>query len=272
MAKAGWHIYIQDNGETAEYGVFSLRENPVSLPLADVLELEQGRLKEDDARSILIERIHAKEVILRSSSGSTLTVAFSTTQDAPFDPARIEALATIATEDSKTDDYPEYYARMMHRILANCHGTIIVCLADGADLEKIGLRDGTMLKDPIEILPAFQQFTTSGSAEAVMELVRLEALLDGFINSDGLVAVDTRGAILGYRLFYRPTSEDESEKPTSAKKAKAKPVAKPKEGSAPIIGGARRRAYEGVKSQVGSGVLGVLFRSQDGVVEYKGSK
>ena len=257
VARQGWHIYVQSDEDQIEYGVFSLRENPVSLPLRDILELENASLGQGARRSILVERVHAKEVVLRSSSGATLTVAFSTSQETPFDPAAVAAFAKKVTAKSNDQEYSEYYERMLSRILARCHGTIMICIDDPSKLAEIGLKDGNLLANPISIYPAYKELGASSSADAVMELVRLEALLEGFVNSDGLVALDTAGAIVGYRLFYREQTGAD---------------AAPEAANVPPIGGARRRAFEGVKTRLGEGISGVLFRSQDGAVEFEGAE
>jgi hypothetical protein len=57
--------------------------------------------------------------------------------------------------------------------------------------------------------------------------------------------------IIAYRVFYRP--------PQTAGSVASN-----------VTGGARRRAFEGIKTLVGTQLSSVLFRSQDGLTIYHG--
>ena len=65
-----------------------------------------------------------------------------------------------------------------------------------------------------------------------------------------MIVFDTTGKITAYRVFYRP-------------QAAAPALSK-------TVGGARRRAFEGVKGLVGVHIVSVLFRSQDGQTLHHG--
>ena len=68
------------------------------------------------------------------------------------------------------------------------------------------------------------------------------------MNSDGMVAFDHTGQILAYRVFFKGDITDIR-----------------------VVGGARRRAFEGVKTLLGATITSALFRSQDGHMIYAGS-
>jgi hypothetical protein len=65
-----------------------------------------------------------------------------------------------------------------------------------------------------------------------------------------MIVFDTMGRITSYRVFYQPQNEEPAIQS--------------------VVGGARRRAYEGVKTLVGRPLMSVLFRSQDGLTLFHG--
>lgn len=248
LAQCGWHVFGEPNGDTIRFGVFSMKESPTSLNLQEMLELEEtGGL----ACSLLIEKVHAKEMIIRSSSGNSLKIAFSTSQEASYNLSAIEIFARACTEKLGDEKFDKFFHRMVMRCLSSCHGTILVCVSDETDLSSIGLEDGIVISDEIRVQPSFAAYDNSDSADAILELQRIEGLLGGFLGSDGVVIFSNSGGLIGYRAFFK------------------QPEGSTTSSSDEVVGGARRRAYEGLKGFVGSGIEAVLFRSQDGVLECK---
>jgi len=104
----------------------------------------------------------------------------------------------------------------------------------------------------IDFLSVFSQFKTDNSADSILSLQRCEELLKGFLRCDGIIIVDTIGRILAYRVFFKPQNEAGNQ------------------AEEEVVGGARRRAFEGLKSLVNNHLKAILFRSQDGQTEYYG--
>ncbi len=248
LARSGWHIFCEPNGNVIKFGVFSTRESPTSLDLQEVLELEESG---DEACSLLVEKVHAKEIIMRSSSGNSLKIAFSTSQEASYDIAEIDQFVAVCTRALDDEKFTKFFYRLLARRLGGCHGTILVAVKSATNLAEVGLGDGILLSEEIEIQSSFAAYDKSDSADAVLELQRIEGLLLGFLDSDGVVIFSDAGGLRGYRAFFKP------------------PEGAFADETVEIVGGARRRAYEGLKHFVGSGIEAVLFRSQDGVIECK---
>jgi hypothetical protein len=123
---------------------------------------------------------------------------------------------------------------------------MLIC---GEDLDLSGIPE---MQDAVTVLPlldfqaAFLEFQTANTAGSILGLQRCEELLQGFLRCDGMIVFDTSGRVTAYRVFFRPTAEI----------AYKRNVAE---------GGARRRAFEGLKGLVGGQLASVLFRSQDGL-------
>lgn len=113
------------------------------------------------------------------------------------------------------------------------------------------------MSDAVAVTPAldfgsvFSDYQKSGTAAAVLTLQRCEELLRGFLKCDGIIVFDRTARVIAYRVFYRPP---------------------PTQGPATenVSGGARRRAFEGLKTLVGTKLVSALFRSQDGLTIYRG--
>jgi hypothetical protein len=147
------------------------------------------------------------------------------------------------------------------------------------------MTDAVVLSPAIDILAAFEDYRTTNTSDALLELQRTESLLSGLLQSDGIVSLNGSGQVTAYRVFYKPPSKDATTLPISegsvgamlkgfkslirvpaARKApRAPPTPAPR-----VTGGARRRAFEGVATLVGSHLKSALFRSQDGHTVFSG--
>ena len=133
---------------------------------------------------------------------------------------------------------------MIEEALTLSHGTILIC---GHDLDLAAVRemqDAVLVSPLLDFQSAFLEFQTANTAGSILALQRCEELLHGFLRCDGMIAFDTSGRITAYRVFFRPVAASSETQ---------------------VTGGARRRAFEGVKSLVGNQLLSALFRSQDGL-------
>ncbi len=87
-------------------------------------------------------------------------------------------------------------------------------------------------------------------ADSLADLEAAEALLDGMLNSDGVVVLGPDGSVLAYRVFLKPTDEEKR--------------------TLPERGGGRRRTFELMKARVGKTLRAAFFRSQDGETDFGG--
>ena len=115
------------------------------------------------------------------------------------------------------------------------------------DLDQVAdLHDGIIISPQLDFFGGFSAYRSDSSAESILRLRSSEELFSGILQSDGIVLFDASGSLIAYRVFYRPTVTSSTHAPVPA-------------------GGARRRAFEGLKSLVGTALSAVLFRSQDGL-------
>jgi hypothetical protein len=140
--------------------------------------------------------------------------------------------------------------RLLESALVVSHGTILLCTKE-VDVSLIPeLKDSTLLYPFLDFHLAFNEFKMTGTAGSILMLQRCEDLLHGFLRCDGMIVFDTLGHVTAYRVFFQAAQGHQ-------------PVAE-------VVGGARRRAFEGVKALVGHHLVCTLFRSQDGHMLYQG--
>lgn len=261
LAKSGWHVFVERSadGNETRFGVFSYLESPTSLSLKEILEIGSEDLSIDNEFSVSIEQLDPKTILMTGSKGNSLTIAFSTTRIASEGKEALKEFACMCVAGCNESDSELYFHTLLTRCLNESHGTILACLPTGSITEVAGMQDAVVIDPPLDLLTAFTNYKTSNSADAILELQRCEALLTGMLQSDGIVIFDDQGRVSAYRVFYRePAPSNTGDAPASTQ-GKKKP-----------IGGARRRAFEGVKALVGATLKGALFRSQDGLTEFHG--
>jgi hypothetical protein len=249
LSSRNWFIFIEcaDNVH-ANYGVFTYFRLPTAIPLPEGITINP------DQFCILVRRIGPNTIEMRGAKGSILTMIFSTTRESSTAEAPIGEFAVACCAKIMNDvsggEFKTYFARVLDASLTSSHGTILVC-AEDLDLPTIPeMQDAVPVLPMLDFHAAFAEYQTAGSAGSILNLQRCEELLQGLLRCDGLVVFDTIGRVTAYRVFFRPTSKPGGEQA--------------------VVGGARLRAYEGLKPLVGKQLVSVLFRSQDGLTLHHG--
>lgn len=253
LAAAGWVIFVErrEDGSNVKFGVLSFLESPTSLDLREMVSLSA-----QPGFVVVIEKIDPKTVLMTGARGNTLRIAFSTTRTADEEGLALQKFSIACTSNTTTDGFSVYFRNLLNKSLNMSHGSILVC-RQANDINKVrGMNDAVKITPPLNLHAAFNSYRTINSSESILELQRSEALLVGMMQSDGIVVFDEEGQVTAYRVFYKEVAKKRGEKD-----AKTTPV-----------GGARRRAFEGVKSLVGSELKCALFRSQDGLTVYQGAQ
>ena len=106
------------------------------------------------------------------------------------------------------------------------------------------MKDHIGLSPALDFRKAFADYNGTKSAETILTLQRCEELLSGFLRCDGMISFNNMGSVTAYRIFYSPSEAAAPEAPK-------------------VNGGARRRAFEGLKPLVKNKIVSALFRSQD---------
>lgn len=233
-----------------DYGVFTYFRLPSAIPLHEGITINQ------DCFCLLLRKTNANTVEVKGTKGSQLTLVFSTVREASAYGEHIERFARACCEhvpdEGRCKGFKLYFARLLENALANSHGTILLCSKSDKLLNLKELKDAVSVTPLLDFQAAFAEFQASNSADAILTLQRCEDLLQGFLRCDGMIAFDTAGRVIAYRVFYKPS--------------KNRPLV------ADVVGGARRRAFEGVKALIGDHLSSVLFRSQDGLTIQCGVK
>jgi hypothetical protein len=206
-----------------------------------------------------LRKVSVNTIEMRDAKGSNLTLIFSTVREAANSIMPIDKFAASCCartlDEAIQKDFRAYFTRLLEAALTSSHGTILVC-AENLDLGTVPeLQDAVPVSPLLDFQTAFLEFHTAPTAGAILNLQRCEELLQGFLRCDGMIVFDTAGRVTAYRVFFRPT---------------AATGAGGKNEVVEVVGGARRRAFEGVKKLVGKQLISVLFRSQDGLTLYHG--
>lgn len=249
LAQSAWAIFIERTSEKqVRYGVISYLATPTSVSLSDMIAIDGANF------TVLVSRRDATTVRLTGAKGNTLDVAFSTARESIKSDVEVGKFADSCVPEGTSEVSKRYIRNLVGRLLASSHGTILVCAT--SDIVNVeGMEDAVALSPPIDVLSSFEAFRRANSADALLELQRIESLLHGLLQSDGIVVFNQAGQVTAYRVFYRPPASTNGV--TEIKQS--------------VSGGARRRAFEGVRTLVGPALISALFRSQDGHTMYAGA-
>lgn len=245
LSSSNWFIFIErdEQNSSVKYGVFTYFKTPTAIPLHEGISINPDQL------CILIRKTSTNTIDIRGSKGHLLTLLFSTLREVENTTKRISSFAKRCCSGIENaalkDEFSNYFFNLLERSLSSCHGTILVC-ANELDYDAVpALQDAVHVEPIIDFLQIFTDFKQENSADSILSLQRCEELLQGFLRCDGIIVVDCSGGISAYRVFYKPSIESP-------------------EDASQVVGGARRRAFEGIKEFVGEQLDSVLFRSQDG--------
>jgi hypothetical protein len=247
LSSTNWFIFIERSGNRVKYGVFTYFRLPTAISLHDGISI-------GSVFSILIGKVSRTTVEIRGAKGSLLSLIFSTVREGGVDVGNVSKFTADCCGQQAAaapDEFRRYFSRTLETELLASHGTILACMK-AADLKGI-----PELSDAVEVTPAldfgatFSDYQQAGTAASILTLHRCEELLRGFLKCDGIIVFDSTARIIAYRVFYRPPQA-------------------PGPATENVTGGARRRAFEGLKTLVGTKLVSVLFRSQDGLTAYHG--
>ena len=251
LSGINWHIYIErTNANELRYGVFSYTQLPTSITLKDILAVAKENF------SIIVRQVSSKAVEIIGRHGGHIILAFSTLREKPkinSDPVDLfaEACCKNIVAEFRSSEMCIYFVRLISRCLASSHGTILLC----AKLNQFNLieelKDVVRLEPHLNFASVFANYITTPNAESFLRLQANEELLQGFMRSDGIVIFDDSAGVIAFRAFFRGGAGGST-------------------GVTNVTGGARRRAFEGLKGLIGSHAQAMLFRSQDGLTLFEG--
>ncbi len=248
LASGNWFIYIERSDGRFRFGVAAYPAAPLSVTLHEAIGIRS------DGFGLMIRRTAQSAVEVIGGRGHELSLVFSTVREAPAESVRdaVERFAQSCCHhlsgEEGCDHFRRFFRELLLRVVESCHGTILVCFVDGRVNEVDQLQESVTLSPPIDFYSAFEEHRTAPSAESLIKLQNYESLLSGLLKADGVVAFSDAGQLIAYRAFFRPSASN---------------------AAVPVVGGARRRAFEGIAQCIGDPLTAVLFRSQDGLTIYR---
>ena len=249
LCSDNWRIYVErsNTGERCRFGVFCGSSDPAALTVDEVIldGLEPGFPIIKIAQSV------TNMVELRTNVGDGIEFRFNDDFDVADigNRGRITELANVVASGLETE--LALFAGFINRLLAMAirasHGTLIVVTPLDIETLPAALNNAVALNPPLDLYERYKLHLEEG--KTVTSVSRLQAaseLVGGFVGSDGVTILTTRGKVLGYRGFVRVDGPDQ-----------------------PSFGGARTRAFAALEGLVGNQLKAAFFKSEDGRMDIK---
>ncbi len=253
LATGGWAIFLLPGEDGCSYGVFRARTTPLAATPEEMID-EEGT----EAPTVIhLKNLAESCVEISGSRGNCCCVYLSATRDeVPSPKIPTESLARAITKDvpdSERDSVYRFVYRALARALADCHGTLAVVLPKRRRVIPKKLSDATLFEQPLSLACLVSEYKGQKNDETMARLEAAACLIQGTLQSDGIVMFRSNATLVGYRAFLSQSS------PRAAKARNN------------TEGGARRRAFNTLQGLLDSGdVNAAFFRSQDGETLFKG--
>ncbi len=242
LATGSWCIYIHDQLQQIEFGVFRGSSNITAVPIDDVLLSQNEGLFVVKAFQVADECVEVK----CNNNRSHYIFLNNVKDDSPPPLQHLKYLVTAICQkvnDNDKESIESFLNNVLFEGLRESHGCLI-SVTNMKSAPSILKEDGVFLEVPID----FVRLVSDANKDPVLfeYLVSKVDLLKGMLNSDGIILFDNVGRLLGYNCFIK-----------ISQKAK-------------VIGGARKRAYSSLKENVGKkGIVAAFMQSQDGWTEFE---
>lgn len=250
LANSGWCIYVSYNInklDIVEYGIFRGDTNPTAVNIDTII------LTDDlPFISIKIHQIATDNVEVRSSDGNVLNISLSHTANIATTPlVEFEQLVDkiVSNVESNKGQVVNYLSRILIDSIKKSHGCLIA-VSNSNDIPHSLSSDGTYLPDPIDF-QSLVKFSMEEKKE-IGNLISMGRLLEGMLNSDGIVIFDQNARLIAFNCFVRLPDQEQAINTVT-------------------LGGARTRAYDALCHLLGTDLEGVYMQSQDGWTQFKGA-
>lgn len=244
LATEGWLLYISNENDKIEYGLFRGSENPISVLVDDVL------LGNDDyLRIVKVHQVADECVEVRSNKGEYHYIFLDHRKEDAKPPLYFIDNLVNAITSNVDPELKEPTISFLKRILFNSlresHGCLIA-VTGMKKPPKFLIEDGIVLEEPINFPELISKLKKNEIDASHIE--SKASLLKGMLNSDGILLFNNTAKLLGYNFFVKPKKSDN------------------------VIGGARKRAFAFLSSKVNNGLSSVFMQSQDGWSDFVGEK
>ena len=243
LATGGWLVYIQNNTDKIEYGVFKGSSNPISVLVDDVVMTPNNNL-------IVVKAFQVAEecVEVRANNGSRHYIFLDHREEESPPPLQyLDKLVSSIIDKTEVEvEYIEpatsFLKRLLFDSLRESHGCI-VAVTNMKKSPKLLSADGIILDKPIDFVQLVSDLSKGKIPPSHID--SKGHLLKGMLNSDGITLFDNRGRLLGYNCFIKLST-----------------------GEHPI-GGARKRAFTTLAERIGKGLCAAFMQSQDGWSDFR---
>jgi hypothetical protein len=245
LAAHGWAVYaVKRETGSVEYGVFRSQRHS----FATNAEESMQDLGEAVPVILIRNRGHLTVELLNTKKDQctvTMTSATPASSQLADHVLKLAEVASSGLDRELRQRFAPYFGRYLTAVVQQCHGALIAILDGGITSKPAELADGVWIEPTIDIAEKYKQAVSAVDAESLADLQAAEYLLAGMIHNDGVVVLDSNGAVRAFRVFLTPNEDEKKHIPDK--------------------GGGRRRTYSLMKHRVTAGsLLAALFRSEDG--------
>jgi len=244
LATEGWLLYIQNNADGIEYGLFRGSESPISVLVDDVL-----MTPEEDLNLVKVFQVADECVEVRANNGEYHYIFLDHRKENANAPLHyLNDLVSKICESvapAHKEATTSFLKKLLFESLRQSHGCLIA-VTNMKRAPKFLSEDGVILDEPINFPHLIGSLKKNDVPPSYLE--SKASLLKGMLNSDGILLFDSSAKLLGYNCFIKPSKKDN------------------------VIGGARKRAFSTLKGKVGNGLRAVFMQSQDGWSDFFGGQ
>ena len=245
LAVGEWNIFGHQYAERMNFGIFRGSGSPISVGVDEVVLTDQ-----DEAIVIKAHQVAEECVQIANSKGSLHHVFFNDRKEDSLPPLQyIENLIRSITRrvnDGEKEAVQVFLTKALMAALPKTHGCILAVTSMNRP-PKILSDDAVFLAEPIDFPSLIRKLKNNKNVDGSLYLLEKKAeIFEGMLRSDGITLFDQSGRLLGYRCFIRLS------------------------GRSGVVGGARRRAFEALKTHLGRrGLSAAFMQSHDGWTDFE---
>ena len=244
LAVGEWRIFGHQCAEGMNFGIFRGSGSPISVGVDEVVLTDQG--------GTIVIKVHqvAEECVqIANSKGSLHHVFFNDRKENSLPPLQyIEYLVRSITKrvnDDEKEATQGFLTKILMTALPKTHGCILA-VTNMNRPPNILSDDAVLLDEPIDFPSLIRKLKNEKGVDDSLYLLEKKAeVFEGMLRSDGITLFDQHGKLLGYRCFIRIS------------------------GKRGVVGGARKRAFEALKTHLGRGLSSAFIQSHDGWTEFE---
>lgn len=238
-----WAVCIELT-DRARYGVFQTERSVLEPTILSTLR----SMAREDLFLIGLTQLGENVVEVRGAHGHGLQFYLSGARvDAKQPGELVQAFVQAVSRDADEDivvPLQIFYARVAADLTRGLHGCLIAVIPKSDQHLEI-FTDAILLQEPVAIPESVRAcMLHAGSVESAVLYARSN-LIRGMLSCDGITLFRSDGVLIGYNAFVPLLTRDR-----------------------PDLGGARRRAYNSLRSYLGKGVNLAIYRSQDGSLDF----